>query len=156
LLIIGDNVVLCSKAEYTDLGVSRPCVIRTLRPDARIRIGRDTGISGAAICAASSIDIGKECLLGAGVVIADTDFHPIAPRGRRFAKNYDSIGAMPVVIEDNVFIGANTIVLKGVRIGRNSVIGAGSVVSADIPADVVAAGVPARVLKSLGQGEASD
>ena len=74
------------------------------------------------------------------VLIADNDFHPIKPEGRRYNSNVDDIAAKPVVIGDNVFIGTRSMILKGVNIGENSVIGAGSVVVSDIPAGVVAAG----------------
>jgi acetyltransferase-like isoleucine patch superfamily enzyme len=106
-------------------------------------------MSGAVICAAISITIGKECLIGADVLIADSDFHSIKPEGRRYGAAADDIGAAPVVIEDNVFIGARTVVLKGVRIGRDSVIGAGSVVACDIPEGAVAVGNPARVIRNV-------
>lgn len=144
---IGARVVLCSHSRFTALGVSRPVILRTLSPSASIEIGDDTGLSGVVIASASSVRIGRECLLGADVQITDTDFHPIAPAGRRRATSGAS--ARPVAIGDNVFLGAGTRVLKGVSIGDNSVIGAGSVVVGDLPANVVAAGVPARVIRLL-------
>lgn len=143
------RVVLCSDPEMTALGVSRPVILRTLSQQARIKIGEDSGLSGTTICAARSISIGKECLIGADVLICDTDFHALAPNGRRFNDLSQAIKAAPVTIEDNVFIGARSIVLKGVSIGHNSVIGAGSVVVSDIPANVIAAGSPAKVIRAL-------
>lgn len=147
-ITLGERVVLTSNSYFTALGVARPCILRTMRPKASITIGSDSGLSGVVICAAESVQIGKECLFGADVLIADNDFHPIEPDGRRFAK-FDSVQAARIVIGDNVFIGTRSMVLKGVKIGANSVIGAGSVVVSDIPAGVVAAGVPARVLKVI-------
>lgn len=146
---IGDRAVLASHSGFTALGVSRPCILRTTRPGARIQIGPDTGMSGSIICSAISITIGRQCLIGADVLIADNDFHPVKPEARRYSALAENIGAAPVVIEDNVFIGTRSIILKGVRIGRDSVIGAGSVVVSDIPAGVVAAGNPARVVKGV-------
>ena len=146
---IGENSVICSDARMTTLGVNHPVVIRTLRPEAKIIIGRDTGISGGVICAAIRVRIGNECLIGANVVIADTDFHPLNPIGRRYNGNPLDIGAAPVEIEDNVFIGTGTIILKGVTVGKNSVIGAGSVVTKDVPPNSVVAGNPAKVLRRL-------
>jgi acetyltransferase-like isoleucine patch superfamily enzyme len=146
---IGENCVICSDSNMTDLGVNHPVVMRTLRPGANIIIGSDTGISGGAICAAVSVKIGNECLIGANVVIADTDFHPINPLGRRYNLNSLEISAMPVEIEDNVFIGTSAIILKGVKIGKHSVIGAGSVVTKDVPPNSIVAGNPAKVLKRL-------
>jgi acetyltransferase-like isoleucine patch superfamily enzyme len=146
---LGPRVVLCSHPRFTALGVTRPVVLRTLRANARIRIGADVGISGGVICAASSVDIGNQCLFGADVQIWDTDFHPIAAANRRTENRPEYISSEPVIIEDNVFLGAGVRVLKGVRIGRNSVVGAGSIVTNDVPNDVIAAGVPARVIGPL-------
>lgn len=146
---IGDNGVICSDPEMTALGVNHPVVLRTLQSGASIMIGRDTGISGGSICAAVSVKIGSECLIGANVIIADTDFHAINPDGRRFNVNSADIGAEPVEIEDNVFVGTGAIILKGVKVGRNSVIGAGSVVTSDVPPDSIVAGNPARVLRRI-------
>ena len=148
-ICLGDRVVLCSDSRFTALGVNHPVLLRTLRPGAAIIIGKNTGISGGAICAAMSIEFGDECLLGANVTIADTDFHAIKPTERRFNNNSMEIGAAPIKIEDNVFIGTQSIVLKGVRIGADSVIGAGSVVVKNIPDGVIAVGNPARIIRSL-------
>ena len=145
---IGKRTVFTSHSEFTALGVSRPCILRTLSANANISIGKDTGLSGTVICSAKSVVIGKECLFGADVLLADTDFHPIEPTNRRFAR-LDNSRVEPIVIGDNVFVGARAIILKGVTIGANSVIGAGSLVVSDIPSGVVAVGVPARILRSL-------
>jgi acetyltransferase-like isoleucine patch superfamily enzyme len=146
---IGENCVICSDPKLTDLGVNHPVVMRTLRPGASIIIGKDTGISGGSICAAVQVKIGNECLIGANVVITDTDFHPIDPTGRRYNTNPQEIAAELVEIENNVFIGTGAIILKGVRIGKNSVIGAGSVVAKSVPPDSIVAGNPARLLRKI-------
>lgn len=145
---IGNRVTLCSDSRYTALGVSKPVILRTLRPGARLEIGNETGLSGTVICASKSITIGRQCLIGADVMIFDTDFHPIDPHERR-KKSENEAEARPVRIHDNVFIGAKSIVLKGVTIGEGSVIGAGSIVSRDIPPFTVAGGNPARPLRDL-------
>jgi acetyltransferase-like isoleucine patch superfamily enzyme len=150
---IGSKCILCSDSEKTPLGVHHAVVLRTLRPGARIRLGPDVGMSGGSICAAISVDIGAECLIGANVTIADTDFHPLNPANRRHSDDEAQIGAARVVIEDNVFIGAGSFILKGVRIGKNSIIGAASVVTEDIPADSIACGNPARVVRGLAKAE---
>lgn len=144
---IGARCVLCSDSQATALGINHPVVLRTMRPDAEIVIGEDTGMSGGSICAASSIRIGAGCLIGANVTMADTDFHAINPANRRYNKNNDEIATAPIVIEDNVFIGADVFILKGVTIGKNSVIGAGSIVTKDIPPNAIAAGNPAKIIK---------
>lgn len=148
-ITLGDEVTLTSRSISTDLGVSRPCILRTLRPDAQIVIGSKSGLSGCVICAASSVMIGNECLIGADVMIFDTDFHALEPAGRRTNRDPDQIATAPVVIEKNVFIGARSVVCKGVTIGANSVIGAGSIVTKDIPANTIAAGNPCRVIRPL-------
>lgn len=146
---IGERCVLCSDSQINALGVNHPVVLRTLSPGAEIVIGADTGMSGGSICAAGSIRIGAGCLIGANVTLADTDFHALNPANRRYNRSPDDIGVAPIVIGDNVFIGADTFVLKGVRVGKNSVIGAGSVVTRDVPENAVAAGNPARVIRSI-------
>lgn len=141
-------------------GVNRRCMITTLAPSASISIGDRAGFSGAVICAARKVEIGNRVMLGANVTITDTDSHPIDFRQRHpdaFAFDAESvvtgIKARPVVIEDDVFVGMHSLVLKGVTIGRGSVIGAGSVVTTSIPENSIAAGNPARVLKQFDPNE---
>lgn len=145
-ITIGVGVVLCSRPRDTALGTTRPVVIRTMFAESSVSIGDDVGISGAAICAARSVSIGSRVLLGSEVLITDTDFHPINPEGRRRAPVPHPRNEDAVVIEDDVFVGARAIVLKGIRIGRGSVVGAGSVVTRDIPPMSIVAGNPARVI----------
>jgi acetyltransferase-like isoleucine patch superfamily enzyme len=105
---------------------------------ATIRIGNGTYLNrGAEVVAALSVDIGRDCKIARDVIIMDSDQHPL-PDGQLVAK--------PVTIEDRVWIGARAIVLKGVHIGHDAVIGAGSVVTRDVPPGAIVAGVPARVL----------
>jgi acetyltransferase-like isoleucine patch superfamily enzyme len=144
---IGDRVVLCSDSRFTSLGVNHPVVMRTLRSGAEIVIGNDCGLSGSSICSASRVQLGNECLIGANVVISDTDFHPIEPFRRRFNNNSDAIKTAPVIIQDNVFIGTGVTILKGVNVGRNSVIGAMSLVLDDIQSDMIYGGVPAKFIR---------
>lgn len=115
-----------------------------------INIGSDTGISNAAITAASRIEIGKNVMLGSGCCVYDTDFHPVKAEYRFGVKRDDRMTvSKPIVIEDGVFIGAHSIILKGTHIGKNSIIGAGSVVTGKIPANQVWAGNPARYIKDI-------
>jgi acetyltransferase-like isoleucine patch superfamily enzyme len=144
---IGSQVVLCSWSRCTALGVNHATVLRTLTGGARLAIGDHVGISGGAICAAESVTIGAYTMLGANVIVTDTDFHPLAALNRRYSEA--GVESSPVMIGKNVFLGTETVVLKGVHIGDNSVIGAGSVVTRDIPADVIAAGNPCRVIRRM-------
>ena len=146
-LILGARLNFSSDSKHTDLGVSRPVILRTLLSDAIISVGDDTGLSGTTICAAQSISIGKRCLIGADVLIVDTDFHPLAMEGRRH-RGPSVANSRPVEIEDDVFIGARSMILKGVKIGTGSVVGAGSVVTSEVPAGVVVAGNPAKVIRN--------
>jgi acetyltransferase-like isoleucine patch superfamily enzyme len=98
---------------------------------------------GVRISAAQSIRIGDSCMLASHVYITDSDWHGIYDRSLPCGE----VG--PVVLEQNVWVGDSAIVCKGVRIGENSIVGAGSVVTSDIPANVIAAGNPARVIKEL-------
>jgi acetyltransferase-like isoleucine patch superfamily enzyme len=146
-IAIGARAVLRSWPTSNPLAPYHPVVLATWTANARIEIGDDFGMTGGSIVAAGQVQIGNSVLVGANAIIADTDFHPLSPAARQESGQFGAI--RPIVIEDNVFIGANAIVLKGVRVGTGSVIGAGSVVSSDIPANVIAAGNPARPLRSL-------
>lgn len=94
-----------------------------------------------------SARIGNNVKSGGCVLITDTDAHPMDYVARRSSN--DGTKSAPVVIEDDVWVGAHCIILKGVTIGSRSIIGAGSVVTKSIPADCVAAGNPCRVIKNL-------
>lgn len=94
-----------------------------------------------------SVTIGDNVKVGACVLITDTDSHPMNYEVRR-TSNYGTKSA-PIVIEDDVWVDAHSIILKGVTIGARSIIGAGSVVTKSIPADCVAAGNPCKVIKSI-------
>lgn len=94
-----------------------------------------------------SARIGNNVKSGGCVLITDTDAHPMDYVARRSSN--DGTKSAPVVIEDDVWVGAHCIILKGVTIGARSIIGAGSVVTKSIPADCVAAGNPCKVIKNL-------
>ena len=148
-IILGEKVVLCSSSKANFAGVNHPVILALLRPGAKLEIGDDTGISGVSYTAAISVKIGRGCLMGANVMVTDCDFHAVNPKGRRHNSSFSAVAARPVVIEDNVWLGADVKVLKGVTIGRDTVVAAGSVVTKDLPAGVLAAGVPARVIRKL-------
>jgi acetyltransferase-like isoleucine patch superfamily enzyme len=107
--------------------------------------------SGCTFSAARSIRVGPHSLISAGVRIHDNDGHPTDAEARRRGDGIcgDAMGS--VVIDENVWIGAGAVVLKGVRIGRNSIVGSAAVVTRNVPPDTVVAGNPARVVKSLGE-----
>jgi maltose O-acetyltransferase len=113
-----------------------------------IEIGDGTQINNGfvAIAEKSSIKIGDNCLIGTRCEIYDSDFHALAKSGRESGQAHQ---CRPVVIEDDVFIGSNVRILKGVKIGHGAVIGNSSVVTRDIPPFCVASGVPAVVRRQL-------
>ena len=94
-----------------------------------------------------SVTIGNNVKIGACVLITDTDAHPLDYLARRSSN--EGTKSAPIVIEDDVWVGAHSIILKGVTIGARSIIGAGSVVTKSIPADCMAAGNPCKVIKTL-------
>jgi acetyltransferase-like isoleucine patch superfamily enzyme len=145
---IGKNAYLISRSRNTALGVNHAVVIRTLRAGASICIGDHFSASGVTLCAASAITIGDRVMVGANATIVDTDFHAADPAVRFACRDGEEPArTVPVVIGDDVFIGMNATILKGVSIGRAAIIGAGAVVTADVPADSVVAGNPARIVK---------
>lgn len=144
---VGKNLVLISAPYFSEPGVNHPVIISTINSEAILIIGHDVGISGGGIVAAKEVVIGNNVLLGANVFIADTDFHPKASSNRRYS--HENIEVSPVNIGNNVFIGMDSIVLKGVSIGDNSIVGAGSVVTHNIPKNSVAAGNPAKIIYTV-------
>lgn len=137
---IGDKCVFNSSVNSNLIGVDRPCMLSTLMRDASIVIGDHCGFSGTVIGAFKNITIGNNVNCGANTLITDSDWHP---------EDYRSGEPRPVVIGNNVWLGANSVVLKGVTIGDNALIGINSVVTKDIPANVVAAGNPCKVIKEI-------
>lgn len=144
MLEIGDGCIVNSAFLSNLAGLYQRSVL-VARGSAKLIIGRNTGMSGVTVYAKREIRIGDDCLIGANCKIFDNDFHPSDPEER--LKNPNAGKSAPVHIGNNVFIGCNSLVLKGVTIGDNAVISAGSVVVKDIPANCLAGGVPAKVLK---------
>jgi acetyltransferase-like isoleucine patch superfamily enzyme len=115
-------------------------------PESRIIIGGGTKFSNnVQVIAEKRITIGSRCLIGDAVLIMDSDGHALAAHERHDA----SPATDEIFIEDIVFIGSRVIILKGVTIGKDSVVGAGSVVIRSIPSGVIAAGNPAKVIRTL-------
>lgn len=135
-MIIADRVQLVSTTAKLELAVEE---------DATLEIGTSTFINyGCSIAASQHIRIGAHCSIGTHVIIMDSDYHELSPERRHIRAE-----PAPIELEDNVWVCARAIVLKGVTIGHGSVIGAGSVVTRDIPPRSLAVGQPARVIRSL-------
>lgn len=142
---IGDHCTFRSDKISNLVGVNRRCIISTHGINATIIVGQHCGFSGVTIGAKEKVVIGDHVLVGANVIISDFDWHNLSSLDRRAACTVTK----PVIIENNVFIGVNAVIWKGVRIGENSIIGANSVVTRDIPSNCIAGGNPARVIKHL-------
>jgi len=145
-LIIEDNVTLTSKNRGYHLNMYGPVKIMADKEQGLISIGKNTRIHGSCLHACKSIIIGRNCLIAANCQIIDSNGHDLSFDDVENRINTKGI-AKEVYIEDNVWIGANSIILPGVRIGFGSVIAANSVVKNDIPSMVLAGGNPAIIIK---------
>jgi acetyltransferase-like isoleucine patch superfamily enzyme len=139
-LEMGTGVRLISRYGLNAVG-GQQRVILWVGPSGHLSIGDQSGMSHATIVCLKRIDIGRGVMIGGGAMIVDSDFHALPLGPETFGK---APVTLPVTIEDDVFIGARTMILKGVTIGRGAVVGAASVVTASIPAYEVWAGNPAR------------
>lgn len=118
-----------------------------VEPGAELTIGNNVGMSSTRMWIRDSVTIGDNVKVGACVLITDTDAHPLDYLARRTSN--EGTKSAPIVIEDDVWVGAHSIILKGVTIGERSIIGAGSVVTKSIPADCVAAGNPCKIIRKI-------
>jgi len=146
-IALGDGLTLRSWPRSNPLAPTAPVVLSTRRADAVIEIGEDCGFTGTTLVAADRITMGDRVLVGGNASIVDFDFHPLTPEER--AENINAGAAAPIVIEDDVFVGMEALILKGVTVGEGAVVGAGSVVTQDVPPRTVVAGNPAEVVRSL-------
>jgi acetyltransferase-like isoleucine patch superfamily enzyme len=146
LRILGPgSVVVADGANLYAHLYTRTC-LWTRTPAARIRIGRNARLTGTLLQADDLIEVGENCILGQAHIL-DTDMHSLA-KDRR-TNPAAPVRSAPVVIEPDVWVARGAAILPGVRIGRGSVIGYGAVVTLDVPAGVLAAGNPARVIREL-------
>ena len=146
-IILGDGVQLTSRSFNNPIGLPHAVILAATKSDAELVIGDGVGISGASIVARQRVKIGARTSIGGGVGIYDNDFHPIDPSHRTAAIN--DVRPAPVTIGENVFVGTRSVILKGVTIGDGTTVGACSLVTRSLPARVVAAGAPARVLRGF-------
>jgi acetyltransferase-like isoleucine patch superfamily enzyme len=147
-VVLGDHVSCYAGCSFA-IGVNGSC-----------SVGNFTLMNGALVMAEERIEIGSHCLISWNVGIADSDFHPLAPAQRiidahalaPFFKDRPprpKLRTAPVIISDNVWVGMNAIILKGVSIGENSVVAAGAVVTKSVPSNTVVAGNPAVTVREL-------
>ena len=137
-VIFGDNVNAWCHAEKN--------VLIAYAPHSRIIVGDGARLSGAGVQSNLRVTIGPRCMVSSTIII-DSDFHQLDPVLR-----HDStvpVPCAPVVLEENVWVGGQSAILKGVTVGENSVVAFRAVVTKDVPPNVVVAGNPARVIKQL-------
>ncbi|HUK99255.1 MAG TPA: acyltransferase [Nitrospirota bacterium] len=144
-ITIRDACIFRSAEWSNSIGLNRRCFLE-VGPDAEIVIGSKSGFSGSIINASSSIRIGENVLSGGNCTIVDSDRHPLDISGRRTSAPGKT---EPIVIGNDVFLGMNVVVLKGVTIGEGTIVAANSVVSSSLPEKVLAGGSPARVIRSI-------
>ena len=146
-IILGNGLSIRSWPRTNPLVPHHPVVFATRKPGAVIRVGDNCGFSGTTFVADERIELGNRVQIGSNASLVDTDFHPLTPEER--ARDFNAGAAAPIEVNDKVFIGMDSLILKGVTIGQGSVVGAGSVVSQDVPPRTVVAGNPAEVVHEL-------
>jgi acetyltransferase-like isoleucine patch superfamily enzyme len=146
-MTFGTGLQLRSSLRSNPLGSNHPVILATWQAGACLEVGSDFAMTGGVLCSAERITIGNNVGVGANTTIIDTDFHSFNPVERLM--NPLIAKTTPVTIEDGAFIGMNCLILKGVTIGQNSIVGAGSIVSRDVPPYAIVAGNPAQVIKVL-------
>lgn len=156
LVQIGNNCTIMSGAGLNPLSRNiKTCIY--VGKKATLKLGNDVGISSSTLWVKESVSIGNSMAIGADCIIMDTDAHNLdwkircSEETNEYGESVDMVTAAsaPIVIEDNVLVGARCIILKGVTIGARSIIGSGSIVTKDIPSDCIAAGNPCKVIKSI-------
>lgn len=147
---IGNNFSCMNSTVSNTIGLIQPCVFDILENDSLIKIGDNVGISGSTINATTKVIIEDNVLIGSGCIITDTDSHPIDYEAR-LINDKTAIMKSPILIKEGAFIGARSIILKGVTIGKHSIIGAGSVVRKDVPDYSIVSGNPAIVIKKIAK-----
>lgn len=145
IITIGDNSIFRSAESSNSIGINRRCFL-SAGPNAKLQIGNNCGFSGTIISSLESITIGDNVLCGANCTIIDNDRHPI---DSLFRNNSKSGKKLPIFINDGVFLGMNVVVLKGVTIGKNTVVGANSLVLNSLPENILAGGNPARFIRNI-------
>ncbi len=137
IIRIGENCTFNSMSGFNFRGINHPCILQASK-GGKIIIGNYCGFSGVSIVSSCRVEIGDNLFCGANVTIGDRDDHEDI---------YPQFKPAPVKIGNHVWIGMNAVIMKGVTIGDNAIIGANSIVTKDIPANVIAAGNPCKIIK---------
>ncbi len=146
IMEIGENVTIKSSFLSNLIGLYQRTILCARTCKAKIIIGNHVGISGATLYAREKIEIGDHTFIGANTKIMDNDFHPLDIEARN-KDDKDSIQTKPIIIGKNCFIGCNSIILKGTKLGDGCIVGAGSVVSGIFEDNSTIVGNPGKVIK---------
>ena len=148
---IGKSFIMNNGKYNNVIGRQQPCYF-VVGKKAHLEIGNNVGISASAIVCHLKITIEDNVRIGGNCIIYDTNFHSLDANERVATPEIiDNVNRKPVVIKKNVFIGAHCIILKGVTIGENSIVGTGSVVTKSIPENEVWGGNPASFIRKIGR-----
>lgn len=146
-ITFGRNITIKSSFVSNLVGMSQRSIL-VARDGGSIEIGDNVGISGTTIYSLQSIKIGMNTMVGAGCKIIDNDFHPLEYRAR-IEDDRSKIKKKRVEIGEGCFIGMDSIILKGSKIGDRCIVGAGSVVNGEFPDYSIIAGNPAKIVKTI-------
>jgi acetyltransferase-like isoleucine patch superfamily enzyme len=141
-IVLGKSVYLHS---YPD-GYSYRTALSTYFPESIIKIGDNCALNGVNIHSNEKVIIGNYCLIGPGTTISDNNSHRVV---KDIIERRMKSESKPIIIQDNVWIGSNCLIMKGVTIGVNSIIAAGSLVLKDVPPNCLYGGHPAVLIKKL-------
>lgn len=140
---IGNYCAFTSSSRFNFRGINHKCIVQTGCPGAKIVIGNHCGFSGVSIVADKEVIIDDYVTVGANAIIGDRDGHNDIYKSE----------SRPIYIGKHAWIGMNATVLKGVTIGEYAIVGAGAVVTKDVPAHAIVAGVPAKIIKYREDGQ---
>lgn len=143
----GERINIFSHPLSNMIGLPQRSII-VAKYGGNILINEGVCMSGCTLYSMASITIGKNTDIGSGCKIIDNDFHPLPYSQRHPEEQLDKVKKRPITIGEGCFIGANSIILKGTKLGNNVVVGAGSVVCGTFPDNVIIAGNPAKIIKN--------
>lgn len=145
---IGRDFAMNNGTKHNPIGCSQPCTF-FVDNGCKITIGNNVGVSQAALIALADITIGDNVKIGGGTALYTSDFHSLDPKVRASSEDFKHRKSAPIIVCDNAFIGARSIILKGVTIGEAAIVGAGSVVTKSIPPREIWAGNPAKFIRKV-------
>lgn len=148
-IIIGKKVTLLSDSHYNNAGINHPVILSACTEGAVIELKEGSGMSGTSIVATKKVVIGEYTLLGVNTNVYDTDFHSMDSKVRQNQTSILDAECSPVVLENNVWIGGNTTILKGVTIKEGSVVSAHSLVNKNVDSFELYGGVPAKFIRKI-------